>query len=176
VCNSTGKHTRLSGVHDCASDIAACPTRYVLSDELTRLCAALAYSRGARTLSYLDLINIPAQKLWVEWAYAPWQDELDRYGFPKVAEPFGRSGRRGACLYASSDGRRGSIRTFWSTGNEERDLYASPMIAQFDFDSEAKSAAAGAEDLAAIALASNSRRVGPAITIKPHSRLMPAAQ
>src|ERR1700689_799828 len=113
-----GAITQLSGAAEFSKQIAECPTRYVLSDELTRLCAALAYSRGARTLSYLDLINIPAQKLWVEWAYAPWQDELDRYGFPKVAEPFGRSGRRGACLYASSDGRRGSIRTFWSTGNE----------------------------------------------------------
>jgi hypothetical protein len=151
VCNSTGERTRLAGVRECAGDIAACPTRYVLSDELTRLCAALAYSRGARTLSYSDLINIPAQKLWVEWAYGPWQDELDRYGFPQVAEPFGRSGRRGASLCASSDGRRGSIRTFWGTGNEERDLYASPMIAQFDFDSEAnESDSAPAEDLTAI--------------------------
>jgi hypothetical protein len=137
VCTSTGDRTQLSGASDCASEVATCPIRYVLSDELTRLCAALAYSRGARTLSCTDLINIPAQKLWVEWAYAPWQDELDRYGLPATGDPFGKCGRRGALLRASRDGRRGSVRTFWCTGDKEEDLYASAMLAHFDFDLDA---------------------------------------
>jgi len=155
VCNSTGLQVRLSGASEHADEVAHCPVRYVLSDELTRLCAALAYSRGARSLSCTDLINIPAQTLWVEWSFAPWQDELDRYGFPRAAEPFGRCGRRGALLRASRDGRRGSIRTFWCTSDEECDLYASAMLAHFDFDLDANSCDAPAPDPNAIRVTQN---------------------
>jgi hypothetical protein len=108
--------------------------RYVLSDELTRLCTALAYSKGARTLACTDLLHIPAERLWVEWAYAPWQDELDRYGFPAAGDRFGKCGRRGAMLSASRDGRRGCVRTFWCIGDKEFDVFASAMQATFDFD------------------------------------------
>jgi hypothetical protein len=133
-CNSTRVQVRLSGPADCADEVANCPIRYVLSDELTRMCAALAYSKGARTLSYTDLIYIPAECLWVEWAYAPWRNELDRYGFAPAADDFGNCGRRGALLTASQDGRRGRVRTFWSRGENEIDVCASSMFADFDFD------------------------------------------
>ena len=135
VCASTGAQTRLSGASDCASDAASCAIRYVLTDELTRLCAALAYSKGAQTLSCADLMHVPAERLWVEWAYAPWRDELDRYGFPPARDGLGSYGRRGAMLSASRDGRRGQVRTFWSTGETDFDVLASPMLANFDFDS-----------------------------------------
>jgi hypothetical protein len=135
VCASTGVQTRLSGASDCANEAARCAIRYVLSDELTRLCAALAYSKGAQTLSCSDLMRIPAERLWVEWAYAPWRNELDRYGFPAASDHYGNCGRRGAMLTASRDGRRGQVRTFWSTGDTELDVFASPMLANFNFDS-----------------------------------------
>src|SRR5580693_8586663 len=86
VCDSTGARARLSGASDCASEVAGCAIRFVLSDELTRLCAALAYSKGAQSLSCVDLMRIPAERLWVEWAYAPWRNELDRYGFPRARD------------------------------------------------------------------------------------------
>jgi hypothetical protein len=125
----------LSGASDCASEVAGCAIRFVLSDELTRLCAALAYSKGAQSLSCVDLMRIPAERLWVEWAYAPWRNELDRYGFPRARDGFGNCGRRGALLKASRDGRCGQVRTFWSTGETESDVVASPMLATFDFQS-----------------------------------------
>lgn len=134
VCTSNGVQTRLSGASDCADQAANCPIRYVLSDELTRLCAALAYSKGAQTLSCADLMRVPTERLWVEWAYAPWQHELDLHGFPPARDNFGNGGRRGAMLSASRDGRRGQVRTFWSTGDAEFEVYASPMLANFDFD------------------------------------------
>lgn len=134
VCASTGAQTRLSGASDCAADAASCAIRYVLSDELTRLCAALAYSKGAHTLSCADLMHVPAECLWVEWAYAPWRRKLDRYGFPPAKDAFGNYGRRGAMLRASRDGRRGQVRTFWTTGETDFDVLASPMLASFDFD------------------------------------------
>jgi hypothetical protein len=133
VCNLTGTRTRLSGASDHATEIAACPTRYVLSDELTRLCAALAFSKGAQTLACTDLIRIPAETLWVEWAHAPWSDELDRCGFP-AGELNDGCGRRGAILNASRDGRRGCIRTFWCTRDGEDEVFASPLEAKFDLD------------------------------------------
>jgi len=46
VDDLTGLKTRLSGAMELAPDIVACPIRYVMSDELVRLCADLAYSRG----------------------------------------------------------------------------------------------------------------------------------
>jgi len=134
VCKATGVQTLLSGANDYADEVANCPMRYVLSDELTRLCTALAYSKGAQTLACADLLHVPAERLWVEWAYAPWQDELDRYGFPAAGNQFGKCGRRGAMLSASRDGRRGCVRTFWCIGDKELDVFASAMQATFDFD------------------------------------------
>jgi hypothetical protein len=135
VCNSTGVTTRLSGASDHATEVAGCPIRYVLSDELTRLCAALAFSKGAQTLACTDLIHIPAQSLWVEWAHAPWHEELRRYGFPSGDSSDG-GGRRGAMLKASRNGRQGCIRTFWCMANAEADVFASPLQAKFDLDAD----------------------------------------
>src|SRR5579863_502004 len=111
-----GTLTRLSGASDFAADVAQCPARYVLSDELTRLCTALAYSKGARNLECADLLRVPSERIWVEWCESAWLSELARYGFRQPPESARRSGRRGALIRASRDGRSGSIRTFWSVG------------------------------------------------------------
>jgi hypothetical protein len=134
VRGAAGEQTHLSGATEHAGEIAGCPIRYVLSDELTRLCAALAFSKGAHTLSYTDLIRIPAERLWVEWAYAPWRNELDRSGFPPSESELGNCGRRGALVTASRDGRCGRVRTFWSTNETGADVHASALFADFDFD------------------------------------------
>ena len=73
--------TRLTGAADFTQDILKCPTRYILCDDLTRLCTALAYSKGARTLACADLLHVPAERVWVEWCEAPWLDEVSQYGF-----------------------------------------------------------------------------------------------
>ena len=126
--------TRLTGAADYTHEIERCSTRYVLSDELTRLCTALAYSRGARTLTCADLLHVPADCVWVEWCEAPWRTELELYGFGTEDKTQPISGRRGALIRASRDGRRGLIRTFWTTGNREVDVLAGSMEAYFDFD------------------------------------------
>ncbi len=131
---TSGALTYLNGASDFATSIAKCQTRYVLSDDLTRLCTAIAYSKGARTLACADLLHVPAELLWVEWCEAPWRSELELYGFRAPPGPIEVSGRRGALVQATRDGRRGSIRTFWSTGESEHDLLASSMEAHFDFD------------------------------------------
>lgn len=135
--NRTGVRTRLSGASDFAAAVAQCPLRYVLSDELTRFCAAFAYSKGSRTLSFTDLIHVPAERVWVEWCEAPWYEELDRNGFRASTDgPLDR-GRRGAFLIATPDGRSGTIRSFWGEGESEYQIFASAMEARFNLDASA---------------------------------------
>jgi hypothetical protein len=129
-----GALTRLSGASDFAAHVAQCPARFVLSDELTRLCTALAYSKGARNLECADLLRLPSERIWVEWCESAWLSELERYGFRPPPEYVRRSGRRGALISASRDGRSGCLRTFWSVGETDLDLLASSMEAYFDLD------------------------------------------
>jgi hypothetical protein len=131
---ASGTLSHLNGAAEFASRVAHCPIRYVLSDDLTRLCTALAYSRGSRTVACADLLHVPAETVWVEWCEAPWRAELDRYGFGVNAAETGRSGRRGAFIQSSTDGRRGLVRTFWSDKEIATDVLASSMEAYFDFD------------------------------------------
>jgi hypothetical protein len=119
---------------ECASEARSCTARYVLDDDSARLCAAVAYSTGARQFSVSDLIRVPAQRTWVEWPEMPWCEELRRYGFPMSSSSPCRAIRRGACVSASPGGRRGRIRTFWCVGESEFGLNASAMEAHFDLD------------------------------------------
>ena len=128
-----GSVTHLNNAAHFSGDISSCATRFVLSDELTRLCTALAYSKGASTLACADLLHVPAERVWVEWTEAPWRDELVRYGFKSpVHSP--RLGRRGVFIEATAQGRHGQLRTFWTTGESELEVLSSSMEAYFDFD------------------------------------------
>jgi hypothetical protein len=134
----SGILSHLNGAAEFANRVAQCPIRYVLSDELTRLCTALAYSKGSRTVACADLLHVPAETVWVEWCEAPWRAELERYGFDIDAADTARSGRRGAFIQSSTDGRRGVVRTFWSDKETAADVLASSMEAYFDFDTPAR--------------------------------------
>jgi hypothetical protein len=135
VRGRTGTEPRvLSDTADCAAAVARCPLRYVLSDDLTRLCADLAYSKGAGTVACADLLHVPAETLWVEWCNEPWKSALAHHGFPLGEGPWG--GRRGALIRASRDGRRGLVRTFWNV-NGGGDVRASSVEAYLDFDTAA---------------------------------------
>ena len=125
VCASSGAQTHLSGASDCASAAASCAIRYVLSDELTRLCAALAFSKGAQTLSCANLCS--SRGVFVgRVGLCTLAERIGRYGFPPAEDGFGNYGRRGAMLRASRDGRRGQVRTFWTTGETDQMLSRAP--------------------------------------------------
>ena len=128
-----GSVTHLNGAAAFSKDIDSCATRYVLSDELTRLCTALAYSKGASTLACADLLHVPAERVWVEWTEAPWRNELACYGFQCPGESAG-AGRGGVFIQSDPDGRCGVLRTFWADGEAELHVLASSMEAYFDFD------------------------------------------
>ena len=130
-----GSVTHLNGATAFSKEVGSCATRYVLSDELTRLCTALAYSKGAGTLACADLLHVPAERVWIEWTEAPWLSELARYGFK---HPVGaaHSGRRGVFIQSTPQGRRGLLRTFWTCGESELNVLSSSMEAYFDFDTQ----------------------------------------
>jgi hypothetical protein len=128
-----GSVTHLNNAATFSKDIDSCATRYVLSDELTRLCTALAYSKGASTLACADLLHVPAERVWVEWAEAPWRSELARYGFENPVDS-ASSGRRGVFIQSTPQGRLGLLRTFWADGESELNVLSSSMEAYFDFD------------------------------------------
>jgi hypothetical protein len=130
---ASGREMRLSGAESCARQVAGCASRYVLSDDLTRLCANLAYSKGARNLECADLLHVPAETLWIEWCQAPWQGALECYGFYRPMDGLERGGRRGALIHSSPTGRSGTVRTFWTVG-DGLEVLASSMEAYFDLD------------------------------------------
>jgi len=131
---TSGTLTRLNGAADFATTIAGCATRYVLSDDLTRLCTGLAYSKGARRLECADLLRVPAERLWVEWCEHAWRSELELHGFPPLVPASRASDRRGVFIHASRDGRSGLMRTLWSVDETELGLIAGSMEAYFDLD------------------------------------------
>src|SRR5580698_9752470 len=125
-----GTVTQLNNATAFSKDIDSCATRYVLSDELTRLCTALAYSKGANTLACTDLLHVPAERVWIEWTEAPWRNELACYGFKSDTDAC--SGRRGIFIQANPEGRQGLMRTFWTSGGSESQVRSSSMEAYFD--------------------------------------------
>jgi hypothetical protein len=124
--------------------------RFVLSDDLTRLCTALAYSKGARRLACADLLRIPAECVWIEWCDAAWLMELQRYGIKLPAGNLKGLGHRGVLIRAARDGRSGLIRTFWTVGSTNPEVLASSMEAFFDLDTpeDEEPAAPDAQDRA----------------------------
>jgi len=131
---SSGRVTQLSGAAECAHQVTSCPLRFVLTNDLTRLCTALAYSKGARTLECADLLHVPAEWVWVEWCQQPWENELALYGFSLREVCSAAGARRGVLIRSSPDGRRGTLRTFWTT--DDGQALASSMEAFFDLDVE----------------------------------------
>jgi hypothetical protein len=136
TCRASGRTRTLNNAAECAHEVSRAPIRFVLSDDLTRLCTAIAYSKGARTLACADLIRVPAESVWIEWPCRPWQQELSLHAISVDDPAYSPGHRRGALFQGSKDGRRGTLRTFWS-GEVEGDVLASCIEAYFDLDTPA---------------------------------------
>jgi hypothetical protein len=121
----------LPGPHQFAQAVHACPLRLVLADDLTRCSTALAYAEGDRLSGCLDLVHVPSERLWVEWAESPrlesLSDTLEVQIKPTVA-----GGRAGVLISSDASGRAGTIRSFWSTPDER--AHCAALIAEFDLN------------------------------------------
>lgn len=124
---------RLPGAGAYAASIAACPLRLVLTEPLTRVCASLAYADGDRLAGCLDLIHVPATRLWVEWPDRPRREVV------AAALQFPDGGcdealRAGVFLSTDASGRRGTARTFWGATTADTEPCLAPVVTQFDLD------------------------------------------
>ena len=117
--------------HHFAKSVQSCPLRLVLADDLTRCSTALAYAEGDRLSGCLDLVRVPSERLWVEWAETPRQEALHEIPGIKT-KPTPSAGRAGVLIHADASGRTGNIRTFWSTPDHK--IFTAAMTADFDLN------------------------------------------
>ena len=121
----------LPGAHHFADAVRTCPLRLVLADDLTQCTIQLAYAEGERLSGCLDLIHVPSQQLWLEWLEAPRQSTLS--AMPAcTAAPCYSVRRTGVLIAANPAGRAGTMRTFWSTQDEQ--VYSAALLTDFDLD------------------------------------------
>jgi hypothetical protein len=120
------------------AQMAACPLRFVLGDDLTRASAALAYAEGARLVGCLDLLRMPAPHMWIEW-----NDEAHKraiYETQSAAEfDAAAMGRKaGMLLRASANGLTAVGRTFWADAGDDEcaDVTLSPLETHIDLRGE----------------------------------------
>ena len=143
VRQSCGKLWRLTGAADFAPAVARCPLRYVLTDELVRLCVELAYSHSEELCDCLDLLHFPAERLWIEWDEQARSDQLGQL-LPQCVGASDRQLLRGGMLLsADAGGRAGSLRTFWLSRAQPGEAVLSAVETLIDLD-DAPSAAAPA--------------------------------
>ena len=121
-----------------AAQIASCPLRFVLGDDLTQASADLAFADGARLVGCLDLLRMPAPHLWIEW-----NDEVHRrviHETRSTAEfDSAATGRKvGILLRGSADGLTAVGRTFWAdaAADEHAEVTLSPLETHFDLRGE----------------------------------------
>jgi hypothetical protein len=139
----------VSGPGDFAQRIAECPLRLVIADDLTRASAELAFADGDRLVGCLDLLRIPAPRLWVEWSDAIHQQVISQCGTVAQGDPdaFGR--QVGVLLQAAPCGRSALARTFWSVPNAagKFDAQMSPIETHISLDTRFNPAANASEIL-----------------------------
>ena len=117
--------------HHFAEAVRSCPLRLVLADDLIQYTIQLAYAEGERLSGCLDLVHVPAQQLWLEWLEAPRQSTLSE--MPAcTSTPCYSVRRTGVLIAADPTGRAGTMRTFWSTQNEQ--VYSAALLTDFDLD------------------------------------------
>lgn len=133
VRRSTGEIWHLPGPSEFAQRVAQCPLRYVLADELVRVCVELAYSEGDELSSCLDLVRFPAEQLWLEWNEPVRRSALAR-ALPDCAAATADCVRGGLWIAAESTGRAAVMRTFWLSRVEPREpvLAAGETIIDLD--------------------------------------------
>jgi hypothetical protein len=132
------ERTVVTGAASFAGQVAACPLRYVLGDDLTHVCAELAFADGARLVGCLDLLRLPAPHMWIEW-----NDETHKRVIHEthanVEFDSAATGRKvGVLLRASANGLTAVARTFWAdaAGGEQAAVTLSPLETHIDLRGE----------------------------------------
>lgn len=130
----------LPDAYNFADVVRACPLRLVLADDLTQCTTQLAYAEGRRLSGCLDLIHVPSQSLWLEWLEPTRSSALlEIPGYSGLRCPPRPNVRRsGVLIHADPLGRTGSLRTFWSTQDEQ--VYTAAVLTEFDLNNHVRPA------------------------------------
>jgi hypothetical protein len=129
---------RLPSACDFSGAVVRSPLRYVLTDELLRLCVELAYSEGDELASCLDLVRLPAEQLWLEWRDDVKHAELARV-IPDCPEWSGpRIMYKGVLVSAQAGAggapRRCTVRTLFTHDSDPDDALVMATEAHVDLD------------------------------------------
>lgn len=129
-----GRRWRLRRAADFSAPLVQCPLRWVLSDELTRTCIALAYSGGAELAGCLDLLCLPCERLWIEWNEAARREALRAAlaGTEVAHEP--HITRAGVLLRAGNGFRTGRRHTFWLSEGPPPEAIVAPIETLLDLE------------------------------------------
>ena len=117
-----------------AAQIAACPLRFVLGDDLTQASADLAFADGARLVGCVDLLRMPAPHLWFEWNDEVHKRVIHDTHATTDFDPTCKGRKVGILLRASPNGLRAVGRTFWADAAEAEHALVtlSPLETHFD--------------------------------------------
>jgi len=126
-------HT-LPGAQETAARIAEAPLRYVLDDASVRMVSEAAFDEKSMIGEALDLLRMPAEKIWIEWSDRSAVEVLKASGH-HCSDRKGCAPRKVGILIESDEtGRRGQAHMIWQ--NEDQDAELSPFWAEFDLDVE----------------------------------------
>ncbi len=117
-----------------APELNACPLRYVLDDAVVAVCAELAFEDDTILGSSLELLRVPAPKLWVEFRRGARNSALaDVERLASDAEQDAAQ-RIGLLVIADERGRSGSIHVCWERDGLSPEL--APFVIEYDFDDD----------------------------------------
>jgi hypothetical protein len=117
-----------------AAQVAMCPLRFVLADDLTRASTELAFADGARLAGCMDLLRMPAPHMWIEWNDEAHMRVIHETHSTASFDAAAMGRRVGILLQASANGLTAVGRTFWAgAGSEENnDVTLSPLETHID--------------------------------------------
>ena len=124
---------RLRGALDLAPLVTACPARYILSDDVTRTCAELAFSCGDQLANCLDLVRVPAPSMWLEWSNSAALEGAADFFEKDVALDVRADRRVGLYIQGEPTGQLARVHSFWSEAGE---ALVCPNDAVLDFRGE----------------------------------------
>lgn len=122
----------LPGGGDLASDVIACPIRYVLDDAVAASTARAAFADSIQIAKCIDLLRMPAPRFWIEWSEHGRRKVMQELGLAQPVEMGRLVGRAGLLVKSNAAGRAGEIHVAWDGEAGQPEL--SPFILEFDLD------------------------------------------
>jgi hypothetical protein len=120
----------VTGPGQFAARVADCPLRFVLGDDVTRASAELAFADGARLGGCLDLLRMPAARLWIEWNDEVYKRVIHETQSAMEFDAAATGRRVGVLLQAGTDGLSAIGHTFWV--NSANEVIMSPLETHID--------------------------------------------